>query len=582
MAEIFNEASEDKDVIKQIREKIVMMHPQEAIHFITMFMGENVFISKEEINCIENITIIMQLINYSRIGNCFDECVSIHKKIVEDSKMKDEYIRFYLTLIECFGIKESYELIYEYCIRINEVPDHFIEVLVAEVNDKKLTKKEYVDLLESVENISDGAVETLASIVWTDGLSVKLCNRLANVGKWIYYVCNMVVDQLSEIDLREINVIQAVNNNAMWLYQNDNVAWNKLRVEILSHDEFISEYMILFGNNFPIMTQHEIMLIANIENAIKILKENVVTESEVEYIAQYFNRKSRNPTESYKIFQYILGLEEDIAERLFYALDIKGRVQYRRMSKTRRKEVSTKLIELLEIDTASEKIYFMDHIGTSIYSLEKDLYIEINDDEKILNKYLRFVNSLDKVEPFTIQNIVNLNNIQIYSSVINNKLYEMKEYVNYVSSKTRGMRKFEMEADKKSILWETYKKMFNGTYNGTRKYMLENREFLKEIVDDHAYEKAGEQIFEYTHTMQSADLLQYVFDTLPQDEKEKYFACIEGFDSFEAADYFVKRIIEDNELLNSDKVYNNTHDKLINPGLKAKFTKARKKYLPID
>ena len=142
------------------------------------------------------------------------------------------------------------------------------------------------------------------------------------------------------------------------------------------------------------------------------------------------------------------------------------------------------------------------------------------------------------------------------------------------------MRKFEMETDKKSILWETYKKMFNGAYGGTRKYMLENKEFLQEIVADHAYENAGEQIIEYTHAMQSSDLLRHIFDTLSRKEAEKYLACIEGFDSFEAADYFVKRIIDDSELLNSNKVYNNTHDKLINPGLKAKYTRARKKLLP--
>lgn len=581
MSVIFSEATEDRGIIKQIREKIVLVCPEEATLFMELFMGENEFISQKEINCIENITMIMRLINYSKIGSGFDECILIHKKIVEDSKKNDDYIRFYLTIIECFGIDKCYELVYEYCMKIKEVPDQFVEVLVAEVNNKILSKEEYVDLLENAEKISDGAVESLASIVWIGGLSVKLCNRLAEVGEWIYYVCNMAIDRLGEIDFLDSNVIKAIDVNVMWLYKNDNAVWLKLRTEVLNHDKLISKYMMLFSDDFPIIAQHEIMLITNIENAIKILTASVVTESEVDYIAQYFNQKSRNQTESYNIFQYILGLEEDIAKQIFYALDINRKVQYRRMSKARRKEVSTKLIQLLDIETASEKIQFMNHIGTSIYSLEKDLYIYLNDDEKMLNEYLHFINSLEQVEPFTIQNIVRLDNIQIYSSVINNKLYEMKEYVNYVSSKTRGMRKFEMEADKKSILWETYKRMFNGTHNkSTRAYMIKNKEFLKELVDDHAYENAEDQIIEYTHAMQSTDLLQYIFDTLPQKEAEKYFACIEGFDSFEAADYFVKRIVDDSVLLISDSVYNNTHDKLINPGLKARYTKARKKLLP--
>ncbi|MBD5507433.1 MAG: hypothetical protein HDR05_05165 [Lachnospiraceae bacterium] len=582
MAEIFNEASEDKEVIRQIREKIIKTHPEEATHFMEMFTGENVFISKEEIDYIGNIKIIMQIINYSKMGNCFDECILIHKKIIEDIKKNDDYIKFYLSLIEYFGIEECYDLIYEYCISIKEVPDPFIEVLVAEVNKKVLSKEKYVDLLEDVENLSNNAVESLASIVWIGGLSAKVCNRLAEMGKWIYYVCNMAVDRVNEIDLRDNNVIQAIEKNTMWLYEYDNTVWLNLRTEVLKQDEFIPGYMMLFNGDFPIITQREIMMIANVENAIMILKESVVTESEVDYIAQYFNQKSRNSTESYNIFQYILGLKEEVAERLFYALNINRGVQYRRMSKARKNEISTKLITLLQIKTATEKIKFMKHIGVSIDELEKDLYIDLNKDDEILGKYLQYINSLETVEDFTIKNIVNLANIQIYSSTINKKLYEMGEYASYVSSRTRGMRKFEMEEDKKSILWETYKRMFNGTFNGTRKYMLENKEFLKELVDDHAYEKAGDQITEYIYVMQSMDLLRYVFDTLSEDEAGKYFAHIEGFDSFEAADYFVKRIIDNGELLDDDKIYNNTHDKLINPGLKAKYTRARNKSQSIE
>lgn len=583
MSVIFSEVTEDKSIIKKIREKIIMVCPKEALLFIKLFIEENEFISQKEIDCIGNIEIIKELINYSKISNCFDECISIHKKIIEDSNKKNDYERFYLTLIESFGIENCYGLICEYCMDIKEIPDYFIEVLVEEVNRNALPAKTYVDLLENVEKISDNAVETLVSIGWIGGLSIKLCNRLAEIEEWIYYICNMAIEHVKEIELIDGNIIQAVNNNVTWFYKNVNVVWSKLRIEVLSHDELISKYMMLFSDEFPIIAKHEIMLITNIENAIKILKASIVTEDEVEYIAQYFNQKSRNQTESYNIFQYLLSLEEGIAESLFYALDINGKVQYRRMSKVRRKEICMKLIELLEVSDADEKIKFMNHIGTPVFALEKDLYIELNKDTKVLDKYLKFINSLEKVDYFTMQNIVKLDSIQIYSPVINNKLYEMKEYVKYVSSRTRGSGKFEVETDKKSVLWKTYKKMFNGTgYGGTQKYMIKNKEFMKELVDDRAYENSGEQIIAYVHVLQSMNLLQYIFDTLSHKEAEQYFACIEGFDSFEAADYFVKRIIDESELLNSDKVYNNTHDKLINPGLKAKYTKARNKLLPVE
>ncbi len=580
MSEIFNDASEDKKIIKQIRERIMRVCPKEALVFNELFIGENEFLSQEEIDSIGNISIIMQLINYSQMNNCFDECALVHKKIIEDGTNKDEYIKFYLTMIEWFGIEKCYDLLYEYCVKIKELPNQFVKVLETEVNKNKLSKKKFVDFMENIEKIDDGAIDALASIGWVNGLSENLCNRLANSGKWIYYVCNMAVERLNKIDLTNSNVIQAINDNAMWLYKYDNLVWLDLRREVLERDEFILNYMILFSEDFPIVSQQEIMLIANIESAIKILNASVVTQNETDYIVKYFNYKSRNSTESYRIFQYILGLEKDIAKQIFYALDINGNIQYRRMSKVRRNEVSTKLVSLLDVQTANEKIDFMRYIGMPISMLEKDLYEDLNDDEDLLNRYVSFINSLDKIESFTMQNILKLKSMQIFSPVINDKLFEMKEYRKYVSSKTRGMRKFEIETDKKSVLWETYKKMFNGLYPKTRKYMLENKEFLKEIVEDCAYEKAGTQINEYTHVMQTQGLLRYVFDTLPQEKLVTYLSSIEGFDSYDAAGYFVKRIIEDSGLLNSEQVYNNTHDKLIDPVLKSRYTRARNKLVP--
>lgn len=583
IAELLNANVEDKEMLNVLRKRISSTVPEDILLFRCLFLNDNSFIAKEEIGFIHKIEVIMQLINISQMSNALEECVSIHYLIMEHPQNLVEYNNFYLNMIISLGIDEVFGLLKEFCKGIDQLPKDLREVLITEVLEGNLEKSEYIELLCSITEIDAEAVHSVITISWIHGLPLNICERIAEQGEYLYYVCNMAGDNIQQLDLASQEVSDAIVKNAVWLYNNGQEGWIKIRRQVLQCDKLIPVYLPLFGDEFPKITEDELNLVEDYRNAILILKQNEITEDDVVFVANYFNKKYRNQTESFDILQYLSELNKEVSKSLFYKLDMKH-ITYRTMSVNRKNIINSKLIDLFELEEDDAlKITFMDHIGMSINRLEKDLYVAANKDNNLRKKYLDYANSLETVEMATIKNLTHLNGIDIYSDKVDQKLFEMKYFTQYVSSKTAKMEKFEIEEDKKDVLWQTYKNIFNDSnYDRTKKYMLKNDEFLMMLLNDKAYLESGEQLMLYTAAMQNVELIKYVVSLSKGDVICTYFSKIKGFQSYESAKYYVEVIVENSELLENDAVYANTHDKLIDPGLKAKYTKARNKLLKQD
>jgi hypothetical protein len=295
-------------------------------------------------------------------------------------------------------------------------------------------------------------------------------------------------------------------------------------------------------------------------------------------IADYFNKKYRNQTETYNILTYVVSLPDEIAYKLFYMLNMKN-LPYRKMSAKRRSELNAQLIKLFDVEASPEKtVELVDFIGMSIPSIEKDLYEELNNDEVLCKKYVRYANRLQSINMTVAKNIWMLKRVDIYSNAINEKMYETKHYETYISSKTASMEKFEIEDERKEVLWSVYVKMFHSPYRErTQNYMKENKEFLNQLIEQSAYEKAGDMFKNYAAAMQTKALIMYAFEILKDDLLSQYLTSIEGFKNYEAAHFFVEMVIQRTNVLASSAVYKNCHEKLIDAGLKGWYTKARKK-----
>lgn len=583
IAALLNVSVEDKEMLNVLRKQISSVVPEDILCFRCLFLEDNSFITEKEILSIHKTEVILQLVNEFKMSNSLTECMSIHRLIMEQPKNREEYITFYLNMASALEIEEVFGMLKEFCIGIDRLPENLREVLVEEVLDGNLESGDYIGLLCSITEIDAETVDSIITINWIQGLPLNICDKIAERGEYLNYVCNMVAENEKKLDLTLDKISDTIVDNVTWIYDNAREGWNKIRRLVLKDDRLIPFYLPLFGAKLPRIASDELDLVEDYKNAILILKENEITEDQVVFVAHYFNKKHRNQTESYEILQYLSELSKEVAQLLFFSLDMK-RIKYNIMSSKRISDINSKLIDLFELEDDDElKIAFMEHVGMSISSLEKDLYIALNEDKILREKYLNYINSLEKVEVATIRNVVRLNSIYTYSDKINEKLFEMKYYKEYVSSKTAGMGKFEIEENRKEILWQTYKNMFNSSKHiRTRGYMVKNNTFMRMLIKDQAYKESGDQLMAYSAARQSKELIEYVISSLRDDEQCDYFSEINGFDSYEAAKFYMEIVIKNEALLESKAVYANTHDKLIDPGLKAKYTKARKKLLIHD
>lgn len=583
IAEVLNKAVEDKEILNALRQAICKVVPKDAALFQSLFLGDNSFITKNEINSIQKIEIIMQLINYPMMVYALEECELIHQIIMKHPENQDEYISFYMQLALTFEIEDVFDFIEDFCAGIDQLPDELDNLLVSEILENHIEGSEYIDLLRSLTEIGDNAINSIITIGWIWGLPLSICERLKERGEILSYVCNMIEENENELDLESPDIITTILDYAEWIYKNIESAWMKIRKLVLKNEKLISVYLSLFDPKFIKVTEEELNLVANYKNAILILQKQSITEEEVTLVAGYFNKKYRNSTESFEILQYLSELNKKIAELIFYKLDMKH-ISYKAMSVQRKNIVNTKLINLFGLEQDDKaKIDFMNHIGMSVAYLEKDLYKELNRDDSLYKAYLSYVNSLEKVESATIKNIISLKNIEIYSDKVDEKLFEMRYYRQYVSSKTAKMKKFEIEEGRKDILWEIYKEMFNDKkYSRTMWYMVKNERFLELLIQDKAYLEAGDQLVEYSAAKQNEELIKYVLDSLDEDELCTYFSKINGFASYNAAKCYVEIVISNDMLLANEPMYINTYEKLIDPGLKSKYTKARNKLLNND
>jgi hypothetical protein len=446
------------------------------------------------------------------------------------------------------------------------------------IEQKLITAKDYVELLKKISRLERTEIELLVNLNWTNGLPIRICQRLYEEEFYIDYVCNMAITSEEAIDYTKSELISSICEDAGWIEKNAESAWNNIRQGILKRGHLLTDYMVLFKAPFILLSEEELNLIEDYKDAIELLKNRTDVEDHLKMIADYFNKKYRNQTETYNILTYVVSLPNQIAYKLFYMLNMKN-LPYRMMSVKRRSELNAQLIKLFDVEASPEKtVELVDFIGMSIPSIEKDLYEELNNDEVLCKKYVRYANRLQSINMTVAKNIWMLKRVDIYSNAINEKMYETKHYEIYISSKTASMEKFEIEDQRKEVLWSVYVKMFHSpSQERTQNYMKENKEFLNELIEKSAYENAGDMFKNYAAAMQTKELIAYAFEILKDDLLSEYLTSVDGFKNYEAAHCFVGMVIQRTNVLASSAVYKNCHEKLIDAGLKGWYTKARKK-----
>ena len=246
-----------------------------------------------------------------------------------------------------------------------------------------------------------------------------------------------------------------------------------------------------------------------------------------------------------------------------------------RMAKARQSELNKRFYDLFQIqEYPSEAVEFMRFVNIAVPIMEKELYSSLKKDSSLCDKYVLLINDFDRISHETLKNIIAIDKKYSYSDIINEELYQKKEYEIYVISKTLRNHEFIFEKNKIEQLQNVYIKIFNQEdYEDMQNYMKDNKELMQWLVQVDAYKDAGERIQNYAATRQSTKLLEYIMNDLTIDQIIEYLSKISGFDGRESAKFFVNWQQANKKLLVQSSIYNNCHGKLIDPGLKGTYTR---------
>lgn len=576
--------------ILQLRLMLCKEFAAEITWYKDMFSGVHNLIRKEEM---ENLSLqdAITLINFEHEEISIDIPVYLQERfsaLSNRNEMEASIENALQTFGQIFSANEMSNIYLDYMNTVEKIVPEFEEKIADVVDDEKIPEKDKEIIIEkyqqvvnkTAKSLSVTTLDMISSLDPREGYNLDVANRFWEEG---YYLdCVLILLFLGEqipFDKREVKEGLKVE----WLKDNLTYAV-RIREKVCGNSkELIMQYKFLFTEDYPALSEAELKTIQiNNKNSeelvMSLLPYSLVSEGNYELFAMYFSRRRQTYNISYEILMFISKLEREIAKKMFYMLDF-DMIRYRFISSARKTEVKEAFKDILDLAEPKEQIKFM-HVTRCIDATwESELIETLKNDKEIKELYIDAINSMEIVTKGTINTICKIGGIYPMSSLVNTLLYENKKYEEYIVSETIGRKKFEMAyGEKKEELWPSYIKIFSSKgYPNTRKYMSNNKEFVSIIMHERVY-----VTFEEENRMQLSGIFQdseSIKDVMEYGEEFalEYYSKMEGFEDEEAASTFVAIVEKNDELLESDKLYAHTHEKLINGRLKAKYTNARKK-----
>ena len=437
---------------------------------------------------------------------------------------------------------------------------------------------------KSEEGLSEQTTDYISALGRFEGYTPAVTKEMEIYGHWVDVTLQMLSRE-EPIPFDCDNIVTALQEEQAWLIENNDYLMAIRELVLKEKPETWRRYKFLFGEECPVMTETELqrLFYAPIEDVISLIPPSLVTENEVEMLSRYFNRTKQGTTESHKILLFIAKLAPEVASKLFYSLDF-DMVRYRYMSAQRKNSVKGAFEAILNLNAITEKIRFM--TATRIMDSEWEGQIlkngELKEDEDLQQAYVDAVNSSDlskTITKTTVQLLCSFDTIYTVPEQVYKRYFDLKQYERYVSCKTRALRRFEPEdGEHGKILWPVYLRMFQQPgYKNTSEYMAENTAFIERLMSERMYEgTCQEKLALFAKVLQSEACIEFILG-LDTETALAYLTTIKGFKDKPAATAFVVGVEANVDLLRSDELYSNTHEKLLDGYLKAKYTRARTK-----
>lgn len=596
----------NEDTLLNLRKCLCEKFPNEVLWYKQLFFGVHNIISNSEmqflsiVDCINLMNIQNDKFGLDEVNYIIERfCVTDNVSNLEVDKVKV----FLVSVKSKIDLAEASKIYLRFMRKLNDIIPEFESTVVEFLNMESDEEDEYLISAEEQEHIfieyqelinqvackqlTNQTLENISEIQKFNGYERYNDNVSSILYSNEFYVDFILINLLkgNPIDLMDTNIYSAIKENIDWFYR-DRKVFEKLRIFIIKNaTDLIAEFNFMFVKEFTAISESEFDLIKNRtdineENILKLIPVQLVTESEAEFISNYFCRKNQNNNVAFAFLKYIAKMDIEVSKDCFESLDYTYAIQYYRFSATKKSFIKELFSESLKLDTCKGKLKFMKITQCLDSGFESAIAEDLINDQELQEYYVDVINDNAKsVTAVTLKNLYSFKTYYAMNDIVTERYYKDKNFYPYIISKTLFHKRFNIDPDERfDALWPVYVDIYGGNeFPLTRSYMSNNLEFLKLIMKRRAYEGLSEEArINLAKVNQDSDCIKNILE-YSTIFAINYFSLIAGFEDYDAAHTFITIIENNAQLLASNEIYNNTYSKLVNGPLKARYTIARKR-----
>lgn len=376
----------EKSEIVQVRKALITIFREKILWFKELFFEvpksdvDIPIITKEEIEEIKDISLIIQLIDVNKIAQDNYEYI---EKVITETKLDDlilvQVINIQNTIISNFSFDNLGDYTYDllsnnlctdvklFSFICKKARDGVFELrkISEYLNELNLLKKlnvynfpeEYyqeIDQLYLEGEISKDIIDELIKRdLYQTALVYCAKNRcLSDIQFYNLKIVKNILDACEKISEKYPNIIVTIRKEI--IKQVDNIRWEN--------------YSQLFFGKYSIITLDELKLLDNFTKALSLLNGSKISVANVGYIIEYINSDIRKGEACYKLFDYLFNekyedvcTDVDIATEILSNLDL-NKVDIESMSREQKDNVIEILNDLLGLYEFDDLFNIMDKL----------------------------------------------------------------------------------------------------------------------------------------------------------------------------------------------------------------------------
>ena len=575
--------------ISELRKSLCASFPHEIIWYKKLFLSPNNPITSDELELIPFDSALdlidienddFKVADLKKLIDCFDS--------QSDYTLYTEKVQFILDeAVEKFIDEEMAYVLLQFMKKVKCLIPRYEEILTNNMNMEDLSEDqifiEYQELVNmlSENELPENTLENISKLEFFSGYSESVIQQLYDNGYFIEAVIMLMLLN-KEAPYDELPVINAVTEYKEWLVEVERFEQIRYHIVCCTHDIFA--YKFMFEKTDPPMSADEFHVLKNkisVVDMLRLLHAPWIDGSLAELLVEYWNSTILSRENIFQIMIFISTMQANIAKDSFEQLDF-ARIHYYKLSKPQRNEVKNSFINILKLNELENRLNYMalTRFADNEWITEDSPLIISNDEMEI--KFVNIVKDCypHSITPPVLRTIRRLHGAYAMTEQIEKKLLERRMYKKYIESKILRLQTIEFgELDENNPLWNAYIQVFVETSN---KDILEcysnDIPFLSITMKHKTYRNLPQTKRRYYAKInQDAACLYELVNNDNYDSAFvlSYLSNIHGFADYEAASAFITIVEKHAYILASDEVYNNTHDKLLNPALKGKYTKKR-------